>query len=112
MYDLPSHIAFPGELTGGPPSGVIIGGGGLQSAGWVSEPQIPLWRQTAETDHIGCHTAGEFDDGGVTRDIIYAAYEYFITEFVKDWSVRTENPHEANLFFIPALVGEGGWKEG
>ena len=40
----------------------------------------------------------------MTRDIIYAAYEYFITEFVKDWTVRTENPHEANLFFIPALV--------
>lgn len=29
---------------------------------------------------------------------------YFLQD---DGAVRTQNPHEANLFFIPALVREG-----
>ncbi|KAG1665066.1 hypothetical protein FOA52_012485 [Chlamydomonas sp. UWO 241] len=48
--------------------------------------------------------AGEYDDGAYTRDPMYIAYEYFLKYYLKDWSVRTENPHEANLFFIPALL--------
>lgn len=47
---------------------------------------------------------GEFDDGGIERDKNYVGYEYFIASFLQDWTVRTENPFEANLFFIPALV--------
>jgi hypothetical protein len=34
---------------------------------------------------------------------IYRAAEAFLDYLYADWSVRTENPHEANLFFIPAL---------
>ncbi|GAX86293.1 hypothetical protein CEUSTIGMA_g13705.t1 [Chlamydomonas eustigma] len=47
---------------------------------------------------------GEYDDGVYTRDNMYAAYEYFIKYFLQDWDVRTENPNEANMFFVPALV--------
>jgi len=47
---------------------------------------------------------GEYDDGAFGRDAMYIGYEYFIKSFLKDWAVRTENPHEANLFFVPALL--------
>jgi hypothetical protein len=33
----------------------------------------------------------------------YIAYKGFISTFMVDWSIRTENPWEANLFYVPAL---------
>ena len=45
-----------------------------------------------------------FDDGGVTIDMMYGAFEFFLQQFLNDWTVRTENPYEANLFYIPALL--------
>jgi hypothetical protein len=33
----------------------------------------------------------------------YNAYKGFISAFMGDWSSRTENPWEANLFYVPAL---------
>ncbi|PNH01195.1 putative glycosyltransferase [Tetrabaena socialis] len=46
----------------------------------------------------------EYNDGHFGRDPMYLAYEYFIQYFLKDDIVRTENPYEANLFFIPMLL--------
>jgi len=48
--------------------------------------------------------SGDFDDNKMGRDRMYTAYESFIKMFLQDWSIRTENPHEANLFYIPALL--------
>ncbi|GIL89474.1 hypothetical protein Vretimale_18890 [Volvox reticuliferus] len=39
-----------------------------------------------------------------TRDNIYTGYEQFMQYFLMDESVRTENPYEANLFYVPALA--------
>ncbi|GAX84072.1 hypothetical protein CEUSTIGMA_g11496.t1 [Chlamydomonas eustigma] len=47
---------------------------------------------------------GEHEDGDFQRDVNYIAYEYFLRYFLYDWEVRTQNPYEANLFFIPMLV--------
>ncbi|KAG1665073.1 hypothetical protein FOA52_012492 [Chlamydomonas sp. UWO 241] len=47
---------------------------------------------------------GEFDDGMLGRDPMYTGYEYFLQSFLTDWSVRTENPYEANMFFVPAML--------
>ncbi|KAG2486339.1 hypothetical protein HYH03_015043 [Edaphochlamys debaryana] len=38
------------------------------------------------------------------RDSIYQAEEFFIENFLTDTVVRTENPYEAHLFYIPALT--------
>lgn len=38
------------------------------------------------------------------HDQIYTAYLHFLTTLQRDWSVRTENPHEANMFYIPSLL--------
>ncbi|EFJ41257.1 acetylglucosaminyltransferase [Volvox carteri f. nagariensis] len=46
----------------------------------------------------------EYNDGHFGRDKMYAAYEYFMTYFLQDHAVRTENPYEANLFYIPMLA--------
>jgi len=46
----------------------------------------------------------EFDDGLNGRDPLYTSYEHFLTRFLNDSEVRTENPHEANMFFIPMLA--------
>jgi len=37
-------------------------------------------------------------------DPTYIAYRGFLSGFLHDWSVRTENPWEANLFYVPALT--------
>ncbi|KAG2492559.1 hypothetical protein HYH03_009221 [Edaphochlamys debaryana] len=37
------------------------------------------------------------------RDINYLAEEYFLRYFLNDSTVRTENPYEAHLFYIPVL---------
>ncbi|GIL47860.1 hypothetical protein Vafri_4498, partial [Volvox africanus] len=39
-----------------------------------------------------------------SRDNIYTGYEQFMRYFLMDDSVRTENPYEANLFYVPALA--------
>jgi hypothetical protein len=38
------------------------------------------------------------------HDPIYTAYQHFMASLYKDWAVRTENPWEANLFYVPALT--------
>ncbi|PNH07802.1 putative glucuronosyltransferase [Tetrabaena socialis] len=38
------------------------------------------------------------------RDQIYSAFEYFLRYFLRDTAVRTEDPLEATLFYVPALV--------
>ncbi len=37
-------------------------------------------------------------------DSIYLAWWHFLQSFVNDWSVRTTNPWEANMFYVPALA--------
>jgi hypothetical protein len=51
------------------------------------------------------NAVGEYDDSVYSRDLMYTAYEQFFRMFLTDWVVRTENPHEANLFYIPMMVG-------
>ncbi|KXZ42907.1 hypothetical protein GPECTOR_112g277 [Gonium pectorale] len=46
----------------------------------------------------------EYNDGHHSRDMMYAAYEYFMQYFLNDTVVRTENPYEANLFYVPLLL--------
>lgn len=45
----------------------------------------------------------------------YKAYLHFQEIVLQDWSVRTENPYEANLFYVPAFNAIGsmfvGWRE-
>ena len=40
----------------------------------------------------------------------------FLKTLLSDWSVRTANPHEANLFFLPAFAtfhgGHVAWQQG
>jgi hypothetical protein len=38
------------------------------------------------------------------HDPAYIAYKGFISGLLTDWAVRTENPWEANLFYVPALT--------
>jgi hypothetical protein len=45
-----------------------------------------------------------FNDGLTTIDMMYGAFQYFLQQFLPNWGVRTENPHEANMFYIPALL--------
>mmetsp|Transcript_15713 Transcript_15713/g.28113 ORF Transcript_15713/g.28113 Transcript_15713/m.28113 type:complete len:720 (-) Transcript_15713:811-2970(-) len=40
----------------------------------------------------------------VDRPLNYMAYEMFKDAFLNDWAIRTENPYEANLFYIPASI--------
>lgn len=42
--------------------------------------------------------------GWVFGDVIYFAHEKFFKNIAADWSVRTENPYEADLFYVPALA--------
>jgi len=60
---------------------------------------------------------GEPDDGALFRDPIYQADMMFMKQFINDWSIRTENPHEAQLFYIPVSMffyignlGDPTWK--
>jgi hypothetical protein len=41
--------------------------------------------------------------GWEDHDHMYTAWWSFLQTFLDDWIVRTENPWEANLFYIPAL---------
>lgn len=45
-----------------------------------------------------------FDDGAMSIDMMYGSFEFFLQQFLNDCTVRTENPHEANIFFVPALL--------
>ncbi|KAG2425771.1 hypothetical protein HXX76_013396 [Chlamydomonas incerta] len=47
---------------------------------------------------------GEFNDADSYRDPNYIAAEAFLTRFLADSAVRTENPYEATLFFVPLLA--------
>jgi hypothetical protein len=38
------------------------------------------------------------------HDPTYIAYKGFMAGLLHDWTVRTENPWEANLFYVPALT--------
>ncbi len=38
------------------------------------------------------------------HDPVYTAYQKFASYFSADWAVRTEDPNEANLFYVPALT--------
>lgn len=38
------------------------------------------------------------------HDPTYIAYKGFHAGLLYDWSVRTENPYEANIFYVPALT--------
>ncbi|PNH06508.1 hypothetical protein TSOC_007161 [Tetrabaena socialis] len=46
----------------------------------------------------------EFSDGDTYRDPNYTAYEHFLRYFLQDTAVRTENPYEATLFYVPMLL--------
>ncbi|GFR40869.1 hypothetical protein Agub_g1520 [Astrephomene gubernaculifera] len=46
----------------------------------------------------------EYNDGHFSRDPMYSAYESFMKYFLQDNVVRTENPYEANLFYVPMLL--------
>ncbi|GAX73303.1 hypothetical protein CEUSTIGMA_g757.t1 [Chlamydomonas eustigma] len=46
----------------------------------------------------------ELSDGRATYDKLYSAFEVFHEKFFSDWVTRTENPYEANLFYIPLLA--------
>jgi hypothetical protein len=41
---------------------------------------------------------------------------WFLKHLTQDWAVRTENPHEANLFYMPLFTthfgGNVGWQQG
>ena len=37
------------------------------------------------------------------HDPIYTAYQHFLARLLADWAVRTEDPGEATLFYVPAL---------
>eukprot|EP00775_Hariotina_reticulata_P004063 gene4063-4310_t len=52
------------------------------------------------------HLAIEMDKftGLAGLDPTYIAYRGFLSGFLADWSVRTENPWEANMFYVPALT--------
>jgi hypothetical protein len=45
--------------------------------------------------HICCCTG---------HDPTYIAYKGFHAGLLHDWTVRTENPWEANMFYVPALT--------
>eukprot|EP00201_Polytomella_parva_P023228 CAMPEP_0175043712 /NCGR_PEP_ID=MMETSP0052_2-20121109/3360_1 /TAXON_ID=51329 ORGANISM="Polytomella parva, Strain SAG 63-3" /NCGR_SAMPLE_ID=MMETSP0052_2 /ASSEMBLY_ACC=CAM_ASM_000194 /LENGTH=531 /DNA_ID=CAMNT_0016306843 /DNA_START=662 /DNA_END=2255 /DNA_ORIENTATION=- len=47
---------------------------------------------------------GALSDVLVDRTACYRAYLSFKNSLYNDWSLRTENPYEANLFFIPANI--------
>jgi len=51
--------------------------------------------------HIAFPT--ELDDCWWSYDAMYGAFEQFYNQFSGDWAVRTENPGEANLFYVPVL---------
>lgn len=38
------------------------------------------------------------------HDPTYIAYKGFHAGLLHDWTVRTENPWEANMFYVPALT--------
>ncbi|KAG2436914.1 hypothetical protein HXX76_006433 [Chlamydomonas incerta] len=47
---------------------------------------------------------GAYNDGFFGRDPMYKAYELFLQYFLTDNVTRTENPWEANLFYVPLLL--------
>lgn len=40
----------------------------------------------------------------VPADPIYLAYNPFFSRLLGDWSVRTEDPWDADLIYVPALT--------
>jgi hypothetical protein len=38
------------------------------------------------------------------HDPIYIAYQQFMAALLQDWTVRTEDPWEATMFYVPALT--------
>ncbi|KAG2494879.1 hypothetical protein HYH03_007118 [Edaphochlamys debaryana] len=46
----------------------------------------------------------DYNDGQFGRDPMYRAYEWFMMHFLRDNATRTENPYEANLFYVPMLL--------
>jgi hypothetical protein len=42
--------------------------------------------------------------GLAAYDAIYVAYQKFLAALLSDWSVRTEDPYEATMFYVPALT--------
>ncbi|GAX80859.1 hypothetical protein CEUSTIGMA_g8294.t1 [Chlamydomonas eustigma] len=57
-----------------------------------------------ELPHSVSSPAVELDDNLPDDISIYSAYNQFLDAFLKDWAVRTEDPWEANLFYIPAFT--------
>lgn len=52
---------------------------------------------------VAARVADSFSGDDAGHDPAYIAYKGFLSGFMNDWTVRTENPWEANLFFVPAL---------
>jgi len=46
----------------------------------------------------------ELDDNLPDRIKIYSSYEHYLDLILKDWAIRTEDPWQANLFYIPAFT--------
>lgn len=44
------------------------------------------------------------EPGIESHDAIYVAYQKFMAQLLRDTDVVTENPWEANLFYVPALT--------
>ena len=44
------------------------------------------------------------DEFGQQYEPIYIAHLRFLERLLSDWAVRTEDPYEANLFYVPAFT--------
>eukprot|EP00198_Chlamydomonas_reinhardtii_P000968 XP_001690303.1 topoisomerase [Chlamydomonas reinhardtii] len=67
-------------------------------------PNPDSWGRTCAELNPEAAFPGEFNDADSYRDPIYIAYEQFLTRFLNDSTVRTENPYEATLFYVPLLA--------
>ncbi|GFR42337.1 hypothetical protein Agub_g3245, partial [Astrephomene gubernaculifera] len=71
----------------------------------VSYPYYPALKIYMYDVPMGIAGPQQFDDGDTDVYIIYQAFMRFMEAFLADTGgVRTENPHEANLFYIPTFA--------
>ena len=96
VYDLPSHVAFQdGYFPGGCAGQELAAWAGAQMEALLcmcAAPTCTEWRRRPGTGWQGDHHEH------------YLGFWLFLQRLLNDTAIRTDDPYEANLFYVPALT--------
>mmetsp|Transcript_66343 Transcript_66343/g.209707 ORF Transcript_66343/g.209707 Transcript_66343/m.209707 type:complete len:649 (-) Transcript_66343:441-2387(-) len=103
VYELPTRIAYRSTALACVRA-CCLSSMGLRRPGCT--PQVPLVVGWVLTRVFG-RSEIDVNSGQQYHDAIYIAYKLFLKQLLHDCSVRTRDPAEADLFYVPAFAY--GW---